>query len=313
MASAHTQRTVLLTGSNGLLGQKLVNKLRGRSNLQLIATSRGENRHPALDGYTYEPLDITDFERLQALFEQYKPTEVINAAAMTAVDACEDDRETCDAINIAAVRHLAGLCKEHNTRLIHVSTDFIFDGSEGPYAEDAPANPLSYYGESKWKGEQIIEESGIRAAIVRTVLVYGVVADMSRSNIVLWVKNSLEAGKAIRVVEDQIRTPTLAEDLADGITAILFREKEGIFNLSGYEMMTVYEIALRVADFWKLDRSLISRISSGELNQKAPRPPRTGLIILKAQTELDYQPQDFETGLQIVDKQLQLYAPASAQ
>lgn len=297
-------QTVIVTGSNGLLGQKLLDKLRDRRAVRLIACARGKDRYPNSSGYTYESVDLTDFEALSALFEQYQPDAVINCAAMTQVDACETDQTQCEAVNVKAVHTLAGLCKQHDTHLIHLSTDFIFDGEDGPYEEDDAANPLSYYGQSKLKAEEVIVKSGAKAAIVRTVLVFGVVADMSRSNIVLWVKNSLEAGKHISVVDDQFRSPTLAEDLADGVIAVLFRGKTGVYHISGPEIMSVYDIAVRVADFFELDRALISRTDSTSLNQTAKRPPKTGFIILKAQTELDYNPCGFESALQIVAKQL---------
>lgn len=296
--------TILLTGSNGLLGQKLLQKLRNRPAVKLIATSKGENRFPEADGYIYESLDITDFNALADIFARYQPTEVINSAAMTQVDDCEKQPELCEALNVTAVKHLCGLCKEYGARLLHVSTDFIFDGESGPYDETAAPAPLSVYGHSKWRAEQVVQSSGIPACIIRTVLVYGVVAGQSRSNIVLWVKKSLEAGKSISVVDDQVRSPTLAEDLADGILAALFRNRTGIYHISGSEILTVYEIALRVAQFWKLDTSLVSRTDSSTLSQLAKRPPRTGFIILKAQTELDYQPHSLEGGLALVDRQL---------
>ncbi len=297
-------QTVIVTGSNGLLGQKLLDKLRDRRALRLVACARGENRYPHKDGYIYERVDLTDFDALSQLFDKYEPDVLINCAAMTQVDACEQDTEQCEAVNVKAVHSIAGLCKQHDTQLIHLSTDFIFDGEDGPYAEDATPAPLSVYGHSKLKAEKIIEKSGARAAIVRTVLVFGVVADMSRSNIVLWAKGSLEQGKPIAVVDDQFRSPTLAEDLADGVIAIMFRGKTGVYHISGPEIMSVYDIAVRVADHFKLDRSLISRTDSASLGQAAKRPPKTGFIILKAQTELDYNPCDFESALQIVAKQI---------
>jgi dTDP-4-dehydrorhamnose reductase len=245
---------------------------------------------------------------LQAVFERFRPTVVLNSAAMTQVDLCETERERCKEINVKAVHYLCGLCKEYDARLVQVSTDFIFDGQEGPYKETDTPNPLSVYGHSKLEAEKVIANSGIPAAIVRTVLVYGTAHNLSRSNIVLWVKSSLEAGKVINVVDDQFRSPTLAEDLADGILAIVFRNKTGIFHISGGEILSVYDLALRVAKYFELDTSLVQRAKSDSLTQAAPRPPKTGFIILKAQTELDYQPLDLETGLSIVARQLEAQA-----
>jgi dTDP-4-dehydrorhamnose reductase len=301
------KHTVLLTGANGLLGQKITQILSSRSAIRLIATSKGINRNPEFDGYEYETVDITDFEKLQSVFYKYRPTEVINSAAMTNVDACELNPEETYKLNVTAVRNLCGLCKEFDTRLIHISTDFIFDGEAGPYTEKAIPNPLSTYGKSKLEAEKIIESSHIRAAIIRTVLLYGVVPDISRTNIVLWVRKNLLEGKEINVVTDQWRTPTLAEDLADGVVAVLLKNKTGIYNISGNEFFSIYDFAVEVAKFFKLDTNLIKPILSQNLSQPAKRPPKTGFIILKAQTELNYSPHSLSAGLELVKRQLASY------
>ncbi len=295
---------ILLTGSNGLLGQKITNIVAGRSNVDLLATSRGINRHPERGGYEYEEVDLLDFDRLLEVFKAFKPTTLIHTAAMTEVDLCEKRHEACDLINVEAVRNLAELCDAHGSHMVHLSTDFVFDGEKGPYKESDPTNPLSYYGKSKLKAEQIVSQMKGPWAILRTMLLYGVTPSMSRSNIVLWVKKSLEAGKPIKVVDDQFRCPTLAEDLASATLAAAMRKARGIYHISGPEMMSILEIAEMVAEHWKLDASLISRTDSQSLNQAAKRPPRTGFILLKAQTELDYQPHSLVQGLAMVDQQL---------
>lgn len=150
---------------------------------------------------------------------------VIHAAAMTQVDQCETEREKCWSANVDGVANIIAACSQTNAHLVHVSTDFIFDGTYGPLDETAIPNPVNYYGESKLAGEKLIQQSKINWAILRTVLVYGVTPDMSRSNIVLWVKKSLEEGKTINVVNDQWRTPTLAEDLAMGCYPPLLKKQ----------------------------------------------------------------------------------------
>jgi dTDP-4-dehydrorhamnose reductase len=296
-------KRVLITGSNGLLGQKLVNLLNGRPAVEMIAISRGYNRNPGREGYEYYDVDITDFKELEKIVRDFKPTDIINSAAMTQVDQCETDKEACDLINHIAVKELLRMSKPLDTRMIHVSTDFIFDGESGPYDENAVANPLSWYGRSKLLAEQEVLKEGDHA-IARTVLVFGYVPGLSRTNIVLWLKESLENGKTVNVVEDQFRTPTFAEDLADGIARILMKDKTGIFNISGFELMSIRELAEKVADYWKLDKSLINPILTSSLNQPAPRPPKTGFIILKAETELGYKPHKFEDALSQIDRQL---------
>jgi len=152
--------------------------------------------------------------------------------------------------------------------------------------------------------EKIVQNSGLQWAIARTVLVYGVINDPSRSNIVLWAKNALESGKEISVVDDQFRTPTLAEDLADGCIKILLMEKEGVFNVSGKDFLSVFEMVQQVAEFYDLSMDNVKRVSSSTLNQLAKRPPITGFIIDKAIKELGYDPVSFSEGIQIIDFQL---------
>lgn len=297
---------VLVTGSNGLLGQKLTDLYRGLQDVQLIATARGADRYPEQNGYSYVSLDITDKNQVDEVINSQKPDVVINTAAMTNVDACESEREACDALNVHAVEYLVEACNRNKVHFVHVSTDFIFDGTHGPLREDEKPAPLSYYGESKWKAEQIVQNKCNSWAIARTVLVFGIVSDMSRSNIVLWAKGALESGKSINVVADQFRTPTLAEDLAEGCHLIAQKRAQGIFNISGKNFMSVYDLVVQVADFWKLDKSLLNLSSSEGIKQPAKRPPITGFILDKAMNELGYNPKSFQEGLKLLDSQLKL-------
>jgi dTDP-4-dehydrorhamnose reductase len=297
-------KRVLITGSNGLLGQKLIDLALAQSDISLVATSSGSNRHPIKVGYTYQELDVCDTDALRMAIVKYQPQAIIHTAAMTNVDACESNQEACEKLNVTAVASLATLCQEFNIQLIHLSTDFIFDGANGPYSEDDNPNPLSFYGQSKWKAEQAIVASGCKFAILRTIIVYGVVAAMSRSNIVLWAKNALEKGETISVVNDQWRMPTLAEDLAAACIAAVNKEVQGVFNVSGKDLMNMVELVNQVADFWHLDKTLIRPISSASLNQAAKRPPKTGFVLAKAISQLGYQPHSFIEGLALVDAQL---------
>lgn len=295
---------ILVTGSNGLLGQKITELALADQTIELIATSRGENRHPIKSGYRYVDLDILDQHQLRETVAEYRPDAIINTAAMTNVDACEHDPEGCRKLNVDAVATLIELCEAYSIHLIHLSTDFIFDGKEGPYAEDATPNPLSLYGQSKWDAERLIQQSSCKWAILRTILVYGVVADMSRSNIVLWAKGALEKGQPLSVVNDQWRMPTLAEDLAQACLLAVARQAEGIFHISGEDLFAIHELVAAVADFWGLDKSLIREVSSSTLSQAAQRPARTGFVLDKARSVLGYTPHSFREGLAVVDRQL---------
>ncbi len=302
---------ILITGSNGLLGQKLVYKLRDQKNISCIATARGDNRLIKQDGYVYEILDITNKQNVEQVFKKHMPDVVINTAAMTNVDACETDKENCWLMNTTAVEHqvktLEQLKKEnpgYDPHFIHLSTDFIFDGTHGPLDETEKPNPLSYYAESKLAAEKAVESSNLDWAIARTVLVFGIVDNMSRSNIVLWVKSNLEQGKKINVVDDQFRTPTLAEDLADGCILIAQKRAKGIYNISGKDFYSILELAHIVADYYHLDKSLINPSKSADIKQPAHRPPITGFIIEKAKKDLGYNPHSFVEGVKILEDQI---------
>ena len=223
---------------------------------------------------------------------------------MTNVDACEAERAKCYALNVQSVKNLIDVCQIRDIQLIHLSTDFIFDGENGPYTEEAEPNPLSYYGETKLESELILKKSSCRWAILRTIIVYGIVNDMSRSNIVLWAKGALEKGESIHVVNDQWRMPTLAEDLAACCLLAVKKNASGVFNASGKDLMSILEIVERVADHYGLNKSLIKAISAESLNQVAKRPKKTGFILDKAILELGYSPHSFEEGMAIMDKQL---------
>lgn len=300
-------KTILITGSNGLLGQKLVYALLKRKDVKVIATSVGDNRLIQKEGYLYESLDITKKSEVESIFNKYQPDVIINTAAMTNVDACETKREECWAINVTAVQNIVDVISANNNscHLIHLSTDFIFDGEKGSeYVETDIPNPQSYYALSKFESEKVLQKSKISWAIARTIIVYGIVENMSRSNIVLWAKDALTKGQNINVVDDQFRSPTLAEDLADGCILLADKKVKGIYHLSGPNTMSILELVYKVADCWNLDKSLVTPSKSNNLNQAAKRPPRTGFDISKAKNELGYAPHSFEEGLKILAAQL---------
>lgn len=305
-------KKILITGANGLLGQKLVHLLAQQPTVQLIATARGNNRLPHDDGYTYRSMDMTNRRQLMEVIGETRPDVVIHTAAMTDVDKCEGQKDDCWTQNVYAVESLVDACRSVGAFLLHVSTDFIFDGTAGPYDETAEGNPLSFYGWSKYAAEKIVVNSGLRWAIARTVLVYGIAHDMSRSNIILWVKKSLEDGKSIKVVTDQWRSPTLAEDLAMGCYLIADQQAEGIFNISGKEVLTPYDMAILTANYFRLDTSLIAQADASTFTQVARRPPRTGFVLDKARTVLGYEPHTFEEGIAVLAGQLAQPVPAAS-
>jgi dTDP-4-dehydrorhamnose reductase len=297
---------ILVTGSNGLLGQKLIQLLSKKDSVELLATSKGENRFKNKEGYQYQSLDITNRTEVLDVVDSFKPDAIINTAAMTNVDACESDKTLCWDLNVNAVKYFIEASEKVNSHLIHLSTDFVFDGEDGPYKEEDKPNPLSYYGESKYEAEKLLAASNIKWSIARTIIVYGIVDDMSRSNIVLWAKEALEKGNPLTIVDDQFRSPTLAEDLAMGCYLIAEKEAEGIFHLSGKDVMSIIDLVYKVADFYGLDKSIITPIKTASLNQTAKRPPKTGFVLDKAINDLGYNPVSFEEGLTKLTEQFKL-------
>ncbi len=299
---------ILITGSNGLLGQKLVGLLAQQAGVEVVATSRGPNKLAGLyPDARFVALDVTDAAQVRSVLAQEKPTHLIHTAAMTNVDECELNQDACWEQNVMAVAHLVAACAEHEVHLTHLSTDFIFSGEAGPLTETAEPNPVNFYGHSKLAAEHLVQASAGHWAIARTVLVYGVAHEYGRTNIVVWVRDSLRAGKSIKVVTDQWRTPTLAEDLAQGCWLLARQAAQGIYHLSGDELLTPYAMALRVADYFGLDKTLIEKVTASTFSQPARRPARTGFYIDKARQELGYQPHTFGEGIALIGTQTKEY------
>jgi dTDP-4-dehydrorhamnose reductase len=184
----------------------------------------------------------------------------------------------------------------------------VFEGNQnGLYSEEDMPNPVNYYGKTKLEAEELVRDSSLEWAIVRTCLVYGVTPEMSRSNIILWVKNSLEQQKNIKVVDDQWRTPTLAEDLSNACVIILKRRNKGIYHISGEEYITPYQFALFAAKLYDLDEKLISPTDASQFKEVGTRPLKTGFNISKAKKDLSYTPHSLKDGLLLVGKQIEEY------
>lgn len=289
---------ILVTGANGLLGQTLIMQLLEKK-YEVIGTGRGPTRliAAAVEGYTYKDLDITDGPATSEFIIQENPALIVHAAAMTQVDQCELHKQECYNVNVTATRFIIDAALAIQAKLIYVSTDFIFDGKDGPYREDDTPAPVNYYGSTKLVAENAVMESGLDWAIARTILVYGTVPSVGRVNIVGWVKTMLEEKHPINMVTDQLRTPTFVKDLARGIVLMIEKNATGIYHLSGEEQMTPYQMAVETARFFGLDPSLVKEAASPDIRQPAVRPPRTGFDITKAKQELGFQPVSFLKGL----------------
>ncbi len=288
---------ILVTGANGLLGNAIF-RLR-TSEHNWIGTGRGERRPAVPDDVSYFPCDLESDEEVKNLFNKVNPDVVIHCAAMTQVDQCELNPDDCFRANVQATQNLLQHMSE-SARMVFISTDFIFDGTSPMYSEDDEPNPVSIYGDSKLKAEKLVSDSGDRHAILRTMLVYGYAPELSRTNIVLWVKSSLEEGKNIRVVDDQFRCPTLVDNLAEACILCVDENVGGVFHISSEDYLDMHSFACEIAGTWGLNTSLIEKISTDSLGQPAKRPPKTGFVVDKAKRELGFRPVGIKEGLQIL-------------
>lgn len=289
---------ILITGANGLLGQHLVNLLLHTTEYDIIATSKSDPRNIIQNTRIhYYALDITEGMEVNLLINKLQPDTIIHCAALTQIDECEQNPIKAWEVNVTATRFIVDAAKKINAFFVFLSTDFVFDGANGPYKEVDAVNPVSYYGSTKVAAEKAVRESGLQYAIIRTCLLYGNILFGNRSNIITWVKDNLEKGQIIKVVSDQMRTPTYVEDLARGILLAVEKKVVGLFHLSGKDFISPYEMAIDTAAYLKLDASLIQKVDASIFVQAAKRPVVTGFIIDKAKNILGYQPLSFNEGL----------------
>jgi dTDP-4-dehydrorhamnose reductase len=294
---------VLLIGCNGLLGQKLAELLLRGSGYQVIPSSVEPAPVQPLLGNEYVRLDITSRKDVRSTVAAVAPTVIINAAAMTNVDACEQEREAAWRINVDGVEHLAEATRRTNAHLVHISTDYVFDGKAGPYTEDDRPEPINYYGKTKLASENLLRSGEFPATILRTMVLYGFVG-LSKPNFALWLVDNLTRKMPVRVVDDQIGNPTLVDDLAYAILSAMELKRTGLYHVAGRDILSRYDFALQLARVFEADEGLITPVKTAALRQPAARPLNSGLITLKAEVELGFRPSTAAEGLRVLRTQI---------
>lgn len=289
-----TKKRILVVGANGMLGQSLCSYYKKQRNVELFACSLEEKC--LTEGVDYTQCDVTKRESVKNVVLSFYPDYIINASAYTNVDLSETEREEAWKVNVKGVEYLAESARIIDARIIHISTDYIFDGKDGPYTENQKANPLGYYARTKLAAENVLTISGVLSTILRTNVLYGGNQNC-KSDFVRWLVNSLKEKKEVRIVTDQINNPTFVEDLVQGISKVIEFNKTGVYNIGGKEFLSRFEFSEIIADFFNLDKSLIKPVTTAELNQPARRPLKSGLITLKAETELGYKPHSIKEAL----------------
>ncbi len=248
------------------------------------------------------PISALDKKQLKTILQHEQPAFIINCAAMTNVDGCEDNKQLAWNLNVSVVETLVQICKITGSHLIHFSTDYVFDGNHGPYSEINKPNPISYYGKSKLAGENVCLPSGIDVTVLRTNVVYS--SNPNKGDFVHWVIKMLEKEVPITVVSDQYSNPTITDDLAFAVLKIILKGCKGLYHIAGSEYCNRVEFANKIAQIFMLDESNIHSIKTSELQQKAKRPLKGGLTTLKAQSELGIEFLSVESGLIMMRHQL---------
>lgn len=296
-------RRILIVGSNGLLGQKVTELFVRGTNYQIMLSSiEPASVFPVAEAQ-YTVVDLTVKKQVKQLVSSFEPDVIINCAAMTNVDACETERELAWKVNVGGVENLIESARRADTRIVHVSSDYVFDGKNGPYAEEDRPEPLSYYGKTKLASENALRTAGLPWFIARTMVLYGF-SPGAKVNFALWLLQSLEKGTQVKVVDDQEGNPTLADDLAYGLMRGVELGKTGIYHIAGREIVNRYDFAVRLAKAFGLDIGLITPVKTADLHQPAPRPLKSGLITLKAETDLGITPSTIDEGLTIFKSQI---------
>ncbi len=269
----------MVTGSDGLLGTNILPPLQER--FDVIP-------------YVETQWDITDYEKGKDVLRQHAPDVLVNLAAITDVDGCEDRPDTACAVNGEGVGTLAHLCKEHGTAFVHLSTDYVFDGTKtSPFKEDDAPNPLSVYGRSKLLGEQRAVQHHPSPLIIRTEWIYG----RGGRNFVTKVVEAGRTKGSVEVVDDQRGSPTFAADLAAPIASLIEKGMSGIYHVTNSGSCTWFEFAQHIFSLLGLD--VVTRpISSDHLARKARRPSNSVLDCSKMTADTGVSMRSWEEALE---------------
>jgi len=258
-------KMVLVTGAAGLLGCRLIEVLSGM--YEVVPTHHTQPVQP-----NSIRMDVVDTRTVSRVLDDFRPSILVHAAAETNVDKCEKDKEWAWSVNVNGTRNIAEACAKIGSKLIYVSTDYVFNGKKGLYTEDDEPNPINHYGLTKLKGEQAVQEAGADYVIARTSVLYG--WHKRKPNFATWAVDSLRNGKEINVANDHYNSPTLADNLAEMMLGVLKKDLSGVYHAAGGERVSRYEFAIKLADIFELKKSLIIPVSMADLTMWVAKRPR---------------------------------------
>jgi dTDP-4-dehydrorhamnose reductase len=289
-------RRLMIVGADGGLGGDLREIVANETDWSLIEVTRDRVRAGGIE----RAFDSGSRAEWRALFDSdlWRPDVVVNTAAMTNVDACETRKIDAWKNNVTLVEHIVGECKRHDRKLVQLSTDYIFDGTGGPYSESSTPRPTNYYGKTKLAAENACIGGEINVAIVRTMWLYGE-QRKGKTSFVTWLVDTLSSGGTARVVTDEIGNPTFQNDVAYGILRVIEKDYQGVVNIAGPELISRWKFAETIAEVHELDPGRLIPIASSDLQRLAKRPLDSGLISLRAQTILGLRLTTTKDGLEI--------------
>jgi dTDP-4-dehydrorhamnose reductase len=285
---------ITVTGANGLVGSRLCRLLAVEGHT-VTAVARGERR--TVGDYQYLSCDLADHEGVGRALALSQPEVVVHTASMTEVDACERNPDAAWAANTVAAANVARHSRASGAHLVHVSTDYIFDGQDGPYDEDARPNPAGVYARTKWLGEESVRLLAGSWVIARTAVVYGY-PPSQRPNFGSWLLGTLREGKTARLFVDQYVSPSLALNVAEQLAELAERRLPGIWNVAGAEVVNRMEFGEALVDMFGLDRRLLVPSKLADAGMASPRPPRSGLRVDKALAALKARPLGLRASLE---------------
>lgn len=285
---------LLVIGSTGLLGETLTEQAASRG-VETIGTYLSNKPNPTVAG-TRLRLDVTDKRAVEEAFERLLPDAAVNCAAVTDVDLCEREKGLAARVNSEAAGYLAEASKATGAHLVQVSTDYVFDGAKGMYSEDDEACPVNYYGTSKLEGERRVSSLAEDWCIARTSVVFGWGRE-KRPNYATWLIQGLREGKRLKIVTDQVSSPTLNTSLAEMLLEAAQRRLQGIHHLAGRDRVDRYTMATHLAVCFGLDKGLLSPVRSTSMNWMAKRPMDSSLNVQKAVRTLAAKPLHLDEAL----------------
>jgi dTDP-4-dehydrorhamnose reductase len=291
---------LLITGGSGLLGSKIAEIAKARG----FEVYSGYNEHEAMIGIPVK-LDVCNKSQVSKALVKIKPEAIVHAAALTNVDKCEEDRDLAQKVNVEGTKNIVESSKLHNSFLVHVSTDYVFSGEEGMYKETDEPAPINNYGLTKLEAEKIVTASELDWCIARPSVIYGSTPAAGKDNFALWILNKLEKRESIRIITDQWVSPTLNTNLAKMILECIERKLTGIYHLAGATPINRYEFAMRIADTFQLDKTLITPTKSRDMKWLAKRPKNTSLDIEKASKTLRNKPINIQDALKKLREEIQ--------